>query len=263
VTFSIWPRFSQASPFSIEYAPSLLREMRVNTEGGDAFGLLYGTREGQNIRVISTRGRARLKPLGIFAARVRGKVFLTEEDLERFEKADACVALVISGTRAGFFVRDAAGSMETVRSYEEFSTGEQPPAAVKPKWPWAAALLLPLIPLAFHRPAPKEIALAMRENDGQLRISWSAPTRATITILDGGETRLIPIGPQQLSATYARRSDDVTVKIGVAQTRFVGPPTPLEKTRASVQALESKLAMLRADRVSREVKIAALERRLQ
>src|ERR1700689_1132784 len=120
---SIWPvmsRFARPplctwappeSPVRIEYTPALLQE--VASGAVNAFGVLYGVRHGQTIRLIATRGRAGLEPVGIFASRVRGKVFLTEEDLERFEKAEASVAMVVSGDKGGFFVRDAEGFLET------------------------------------------------------------------------------------------------------------------------------------------------------
>ena len=128
---SIWPvmsRFARRpsapvrtwappeSPFRIEYSPALLREVRVSADGVDAFGVLYGVRHEDTIRLVATRGCAGLEPLGVFASRARGQVFLTEEDLGRFEKAEACVAMVISGDAGGFFVRDAVGSIETVRT---------------------------------------------------------------------------------------------------------------------------------------------------
>jgi hypothetical protein len=257
------------SPFRIEYSPALLREVRLASGGVDAFGVLYGVRHAQTIRVVATRGRGGLEPVGVFASRVRGKVFLTEEDLERFEKADACVALVISGDHGGFFVRDASGSIETVRSYEEFSLqGPVMPRPVvvekKRKWAWAFCILL--IPLLFYRPHHPQLALTLRENGGQLQIAWSVPTTSTLTILDGGERTYVPIAPDQSTATYARRSGDVTVGIGSAQARFVGPalpPTEIQQIRAGVVALHARIAMLRATRAAEETTIAQLERRLQ
>ena len=246
------------SPFRIEYSPALLREVRIADAGVDAFGMLYGVRHGQTIRLVATRGRAGLDPLGIFSARVRGKIFLTEEDLERFEKADACVALVISGGDGGFFVRDAAGSIETVRSYEEFSIlapePPPPPKAVKKRWPWAWALaLLPLLFFIPRHPQPP-LAITLREDMGQLRIAWNIPAKADLVIFDGGERTSIAIAPGLSTLTYARRTGDVTVGIGAAKTHFVGPtlpPTEIETERASIDALQSKIVSLRACRSRR------------
>jgi hypothetical protein len=259
-----------ASPFRVEYPPALLRELRMTNNGVDAFGMLYGVRHDQTIRLVSTRGRAGLNPLGIFAARVRGEVFLTEEDLERFEKADACVALVISGETGGFFVRDGDGSIEAVRSYEEFSVhGPTPVSKVvkrRSKWGWSL-LLLPFLPflglIPSHRPP---LAVTLREDSGQLRISWNVPVKATLEILDGGARTALAIAPGLSTVTYARRTEDVTVGIGSAQARFVGaplPPTPIERERAAVRALESRIVLLRSARAAGQAKLDALRRRLQ
>jgi hypothetical protein len=275
---SIWPAsFAQLnggpvrtwapceSPFRIEYAPDLLREIRIAKGGVDAFGMLYGLRHGQTIRLVSTRGRAGLDPLGIFAARVRGQVFLTEEDMGRFEKADACVALVTSGETGGFFVRDSAGSIEAVRSYEEFSI-YSPVKVVKQRWSWTWCLaLLPLLYLIPRHPPPP-LAVTLREDSGQLRISWNVPVKTTLSILDGSQRTSISIARDLSSLTYERGSGDVTVEMGSAQARFVGarvPPKEIEQERADLEALTSKIAALRAVGVAGEVRIAELERRLQ
>jgi hypothetical protein len=239
----------------------------------DAFGVLYGVRHGETIRLVATRGRAGLDPLGIFASRVRGHVFLTEEDLERFEKADACVALVTSGDSGGFFVRNAAGSIETVRSYEEFSLTAPAipvpaprPFVKKRSWHWAAsALLLPLLYFVPHRPPPA-LALHLEEGAGQLHISWNVPTNAKLTIIDGAHRTSVDITREQSSLTYARRTGDVTVGIGPMQSRFVGPalpPNEIERARQRIDALKSEVASLRAARVAGDAKLASLRRRLQ
>lgn len=253
------------SLFQIEYTTALLREVRIASGVVDAFGVLYGVRHGQTIRLVSTRGRAGLDPVGVFASRVRGQVFLTEEDLERFEKAEACVAMVVSGDIGGFFVRDADGSIETVRSHQEFSIHGQPVVVVKTRrWPWALCLLA--IPLLLYRPHHPQLAVTLREAEGQLKISWNVPTSETLTILDGGERTYVALHPGQSTATYARRTGDVTVGIGAAQARFAGsplPPTEIEKARAGIEALKAKVASLRAARASGQTRIAALQRRLQ
>jgi len=258
------------SPFRIEYSPALLRELRISNSGVDSFGVLYGVRHGQTISLVAARGRPGLDPLGIFATRVRGQVFLTEEDLERFEKADACVALVISGEKGGFFVRDSAGSIEAVRSYEEFSINGQPEIVpvkvIKRTWAWAWCLLL--LPLLYFIPRHTQppLALTLRENLGQLSISWNVPVRATLLIVDGSDRTSISINPGASTVTYARRSSDVTVGIGSVQARFVGPLPPLTETellRSSIDSLESRIAALRAGQAAGQAKLTALRRRLQ
>jgi hypothetical protein len=267
----------------IEYPPALLREVRIASAMVDAFGMLYGVRHDNTIRLVSTRGRAGLEPLGVFASRVRGAVFLAEDDLERFEKADSHVALVIAAENAGFFVRDAAGSIETVRSYEEFSIHPAPQPVVDPvirrlvrkpwPWLWAACLPVALAPFLYFLPvhflmhkAPAPLALRVSEDAGQLRISWTVPTEEKLTVIDGGARTFIPITREQSTATYARRTGDVTVGIGAAQVRFVGaelPPSEIERTRAVIAELKSRIASLRAAQEEGQERIATLERRLQ
>ena len=250
------------SPLKIEYSAALLREVRMASGDADAFGLLYGFRRGQTIRLIATRGRAGLDPVGIFASRVRGKVFLTEEDLERFEKNEAGVALVLSGDHAGFFVPDAQGSIETVCSYEEFFVSGPPVAkAPKRKWPWA--IVLPLLALFFYRPQHRQLALTLHENAGQLQISWNVPAEATLSIIDGRERTDIAIHRDQSTATYARRSQDVSVAIGAAKARFIGAPSEIELVRAGIEKLQLKIAELQSRHASGEARIAELRRHLQ
>jgi hypothetical protein len=56
------------------------------------------------------------------------------------------------------------------------------------------------------------------------------------------------------------------VGIGSAKARFVGPlppPNEIERARAGVETLRAKVNSLRAAKASGEIKITALERRLQ
>jgi len=120
------------SSITIEYSEELLREVRLTSLLGDASGVLYGTRDGQWIRVVAARRTlnqggfegdprlAGLEPIGVFFARTRGKIFLTESDLEQFALSDRPVALVVAGTKAGFFLFEADGSIEAIKSQEEF-----------------------------------------------------------------------------------------------------------------------------------------------
>jgi hypothetical protein len=256
------------SPFRIEYSTSLLQEVSSASAGVDAFGVLYGVREGDTLRVVATRGRAGLEPIGIFASRVRGEIFLTEEDLQRFVKSEALVAMVVAGENGGFFVCDAGGAIETVQSYEEFPIVDQAPVAAVKKRPGVWAACLALIPLlfVFYRPHHPEPALTLNESAGQLKISWNVPLSGTVTIVDNDERIYAPIQPGQSQITYARRSGDVTVKIGSLEARFVGPslpPTEIERARAGVKTLRAKVAALRAAEHARLTRIAELERRLQ
>jgi len=270
---------SPQCPLRIEYSSALLRNVRGAGAGANAFGLLFGVRRGQTINLVSTHRRAGLEPVGTFAFRI-GRVFLTEEDLQRSETVPLGVMLVISGESAGFFVRNAGGAFGTVSSYPElpmralphrFDPPPLPVAAKEPKRHRAAAgagacfaLALVLVPFIHFRPGnPQPFAVNVREDKGQLYISWNATAQKMVTILDNGERISLEIGPQQSSLTYARRSGDVTVGIGSTQVRFIGSASPSsdrEQMRAGVEALKSKVASLRAESASRRTKLAALQR---
>jgi len=114
------------SPVRIEYSTTLLRELRRANAGG----VLWGFRNGSEICVLGTRRRPGLEPVGIFFVRVRGEVFLTEPDLEVFESCNVAVALVVAGAKAGFFVREADGSIDSIKSHCEFTISNEPDAAL-------------------------------------------------------------------------------------------------------------------------------------
>jgi len=113
------------SPIRITYAAALFQEVRL--EG--VSGVLYGLRSEAWVRLVVACIRvdsgdlrqAGLYPVGIFSARNRGEVFLTETDLEQFERTGAPVALVIAGAKAGFFVHQHDGSIQSIKSHEEFA----------------------------------------------------------------------------------------------------------------------------------------------
>jgi hypothetical protein len=129
------------SPVRVEFPPQLPSEVALGP-AGETRGSLYGLQHGGEIRVLvarseagglPARGRTRdehlvgLEKIGIFVRRTGGEVFLAESDLERFEGQRAAVALVIAGDRAGFFVRQADGSIQTIRSHEEFTLAPAEP----------------------------------------------------------------------------------------------------------------------------------------
>jgi hypothetical protein len=81
-------------------------------------GLLYGVGKGSTVRLHSVQ--AGREPIRTYVLRVRGEVLLTERNVELFERTGALLALVVSGGRAGFFVRDFDGALQSIRSYQEF-----------------------------------------------------------------------------------------------------------------------------------------------
>lgn len=246
--FHVWS--PPGSPARVEYSASLLREVHLEAAGGDAWGMLYGKRIEGGFQLVAARvpGHendpllAGLEPVGIFAARIRGEVFLTESDLQRFENLNSHrkVALVVAGEKAGFFAHEPDGSIQSVRSYGEFP-------APQPEMPklraWRDVLivmgLLALAALAFlppHRRTP--VALRMRHANGQLSIAWNRAGMGTLAIIDGGERVAIPVSPDLVSATYQLQSGDVQIELRRAdgsheQARFIGRDTVQRARRVS------------------------------
>src|SRR5580658_2689279 len=121
VDYRLW--CPDASRFRVEFPAELVRGLK----SAQASGVLYGSRRGRLIWVWDMgaasgekRGSEDREKVGVFVARIRGEVFLTETDLAFFHEQQSEIALVVAGDRAGFFVREADGSIQTVRSHEEF-----------------------------------------------------------------------------------------------------------------------------------------------
>jgi hypothetical protein len=263
----------------IDYSPGLLSKVRAAGARADTFGMLFGVRRGQTIYFVATSKRAGLEPLGSFISRASGGALLTEDDLRRFDKGPVGVMLIVSGQSAGVFVRDAAGVCGTAGNYQDFAMpasrrGGPPPLpaiVTRPKRRQAAVGASACFALAFAVVAlipfllgnqQRPVALNVREDGGQLHISWSATAQKMLTILDKGERIALAIGPQQSSLTYARHSGDVTVGIGSAQVRFIGPEPPasaIEQMRTGVEALESRIACLRSLLASGQEKVVWYE----
>ncbi len=252
------------SPIRIEYTAQLLREVRLESTHGDAGGVLFGVRHGNELRVLAARSLvderdprlAGLDPVGIFAARTRGEIFMTESDLERFEEFNGpgAVALVVSGARAGFFVRETGGSMLAIKSYLEFPMPEGPPETALVRTPqpkpepkpaeraniapsrfvtltWIALGALSVftifIVLGSEWTTPAPLGLTVRGVQGQLRIAWNleaAARRGQLEIRDGARQIAIPISAMLTSATYTPNGGDVEVRLivsdGGAQSRL-------------------------------------------
>jgi hypothetical protein len=257
------------SPLRIEFPPELLHEVRLESvapSGGlplrwlprinrvvsQSRGLLFGVRHEDDVRVLAARADPSdsspegLAPVGIFVCRARGEVFLTDDDLANFEKHNGILALVVAGGQAGFFVREADGSVQAIRSHEEFevasaaahpvSTGTaaavQLPAPA-PRWQaWkrgiacAGLLAIPAGGFAYLQPLlPRlPIALALREEAGQMVIGWNAGALAEggrLEIRDGSERTILMLQAGTSSATYGLQSSDVEVRL-TTDTRMGG-----------------------------------------
>ena len=255
------------SPLRIEFPAELLHDVRLegahaprrlplrwiprfNRAVNQSSGLLFGVRHDDEVRVLATRASEGLSPVGIFVCRTRGEVFLTDDDLANFEKHQGLLALVVAGGRAGFFVRQADGSVQAIRSHEEFRMADaasrpaaEPDAAaeapVSPPRKWwqvrlawkrvgacAALLLVPAGAFAYLRPflPYRPIALAIREEAGQLVIGWNqgALTEGSrLEIQDGSERTILMLSANASSATYGLQGDDVEVRLST-DTRMGG-----------------------------------------
>ena len=224
-----------ASLLKVEFPAELAAELWPEPETLEASGVLYGFRSGREVHVLAAEATGDLEQVGIFIARERGEVFLTESNLELFERHKVPVALVRAGGKAGFFVREPNGSIQTVRSHEEFSVDVPAlppsrftlPVAVSKKPALAAAgffaLMLPL--LAFFRPAPA-LGLHVHEQAGQLRISWTPGKPALLEIDDADRHLAAPVFSNQSNLTYERGSGDVAVSL----TREDGSAHPRRET---------------------------------
>lgn len=151
----------------------------------------------------------------------------------------------------------------------------------------AAFVAIPLL----SRPQPAAIALDVRPSGDALVLEWDRSAallrdafRATLTIEDGGERRVIELAPEELgtgSLTYYRRTGEVAFRLEVtprsgaplvASTRFSGEPPaapPAAEDPAEVDRLEREIGLLRLE-LEREtarskrlrLEIQELERRL-
>ena len=283
------------SPLRIEFRAELLDDVRrvsvrpslFHPEINQSSGLLFGLRQLDEVRILSSRRDAGLSPLGIFVCRARGEVFLTDDDLANFEKHQVVLALVVAGGRAGFFVREPDGSIQAIRSHEEFPVASLavPPVAKnvakKPKphprlerpipapgiWPlWkriavcAAVVAVPAGAFAYLRPLLRlPIALALREEAGQLVIGWNAGALmdgSRLEILDGSERTLVMLAAHTSGATYGPQGSDVEVRL-TTDTRTGGAHWEAARfiSRASFRSATNNSAV--------QDRIAALKREAQ
>jgi hypothetical protein len=235
------------SAVKIEFPPDIIHDIRAQSVGDHDRGYLFGRREASEVR-ISTAIRTPqaddprtlgTEPVGVYIVRARGEVFLTDADLEQVDRVPGGVAMVIAGGRAGFFAREADGTMQAVRSHEEFlvaAAATQAESLARPgviprpispppnlwKWTLGVTALLggPVAALAFLQPllprAP--IELALRETNGQLVIQWdsratTSPTGSFLEITEAEGRTVLPVPPGSSSATYSVRSGDVEIRL--------------------------------------------------
>jgi len=291
----------------IEFRTDLLDDVRRGGVRSSLFhpeitqsgGLLFGLRQRDEVRILSSHGDSGQAPLGIFVCRTRGEVFLTDDDLANFEKHQVVLALVVAGGRAGFFVREPDGSIQAIRSHEEFPVASLvalaaakktkprlaferpiPPPGLWPVWKriaaCAAVLVVPAGAFAYLRPLLRlPIALALREESGQLVIGWNAGALmdgSRLEIRDGSERTLLMLPSHMSSATYGPQGSDVEVRLttdtrtGGAHweaARFISRASPRSTTNYSavqdrIVALKREAQMLRRSLVQRQAQTGKL-----
>jgi hypothetical protein len=287
IHYHIWA--PPESAVRIEYSTDVLGELRGLSANGDAGGVLFGMRHGNDIRVLAAiplpvgpdSRPPGLDPVGIFVARVRGEVFLTESDLERLESAGG-VALVVAGWKAGFFVWEPDGSIQAIRSYREFPLPGAPkaepvlPVSAKTRlaeWAWILLGCLSLAAIGaiaghhLRRPAsPPPLGLTVKNVQGQLRIAWSPVLPGekvpgengsleigTLEIIDGAQHTVIPVPATLVNTTYAPGSGDVEIFLTRggrrATARMIGsgpaPSPEVESARLDIANLEAETGALK------------------
>jgi len=211
------------SPLRVEYPEELLSHLQPDPARIETVGLLYGSRSASAVRLTATSPTAEAGDVvGIYVLRTHGEVFLSEANTALFEQSHAAVGLVVAGNKAGFFVRAIDGSLQSVRSFEEFYVPRAGPrcgSTLRNQWALTAALLLaallPLIAVVWFQPAgsPRRAGLSIRQDGDQLLISWRSGRAGLLEISDGGHRTSARILPQQSAATYMRRYGDVKVTL--------------------------------------------------
>ncbi len=211
----------QGSQVRIEYAREilarvLLRDLARQDGQVDLTGVLYGRRIAHTVQVISTEPGEKLSPVGVFSARVRGDVFLTEDDLARLEalhSADA-IALVIAGNNAGFFVREPGGAMQTIKSYQEFPVRKISRRKSPPIREWLALAAATVVAIALFAWPTSPIEISDESSALRIRLHRAAlADGARIQIVDGAERRSIPITRGLSSIVYAPLTRDVRITV--------------------------------------------------
>ena len=204
------------SPVRIEYAHELARDLTRHDDELDIVGVLYGRRLARTVHVISTKPHENLSPVGVFSARVRGDVFLTEEDLARLEALHSldAIALVIAGNTAGFFVREPGGAMQTIKSYQEFPVRKISPRKRPPIREWLAVAAATVVAIALFAWPASPIEIRDESSALLIRVHRAALTDgARIQIVDGAVRRSIPITRGLSSIVYAPLTRDVRITV--------------------------------------------------
>ncbi|MBV8847898.1 MAG: hypothetical protein JO307_34220 [Bryobacterales bacterium] len=204
------------SPLRIEYTGDFWKQFQRDPARIETFGLLYGRAENNTVR-LANKESGEQHPIGIYFLRSRGEVFLTESNINLFESYGASVALVISGAKAGFFVRDFNGSLQSVRSYQEVQVPRL--GRKRGKAGLAAGIVFiaaaPLAALAYFQ-GSVNTGLSVREQGNVLNISWKSGRSGELKISEGAIQTVIAVLPDQSGVNYIRSGEgDVNVVLTV------------------------------------------------
>ncbi len=195
-----------------------------------------------------------LQPVGWFVSRSSGDISLNQADLEIYNGYFGepwQVALILrpaatGAARAGFFAREANGSLRSASSYQEFdimpldggsASHETSPFATLGqratwlRWVWAIPVVLAVILVGvFLRqrasaPSLQGFTLQLQDDGPRLQISWdrnSAPiraaSRAEMDIQDGSQPSHFSFDAARLRTgqmSWQRHADDVQVRMTV------------------------------------------------
>jgi hypothetical protein len=240
-----------------------------------------------------------LQPVGWFLSHMRGDISLSAPDLEIFDGYFGepwQVTLVLlpmteGAVRAGFFVREEGGKLQSGSSYQEFTIAGR--VAGRPKaihlsahhlrWLWAIPTLLAMVLAGMlikpQRPDPvsQEIFLRIQGDGPALQIKWDPSStsvrgakRVEIEIQDGGQPSHFQLAGAQLSSgtlAWQRRSGDVRVQMTVylaggavvresarlaVATVSAPPPSPSPQPDTHAEELKKLNLELREERARSE-----------
>ena len=260
----------------------------------DSSGVLYGLRHAGVLRLIEARPHAEeiagLTLVGTFSRRVRGEVFLTESGLQAFEELNADIALVVVGDRGGFFFREPDGSMQTVRSYQEFGVDAAesplapPPPAVQTVRPprrfvgllkalgasailaaAGASVLYLAPPFRWMPPASLPPELQVKARGNQLLLTWTGGDGGPLEIVDNGARKRVTLASGQSSMTYQAAGQDISLELGGRSVRVLTrpdlpPSPPPDEGREQIANLENQVQDLQRKLAAQRARIGALNR---
>jgi hypothetical protein len=271
------------SPVRIEYSDEFLRQVQREGEG-EKRGILYGRRGNAELRVLAARrlGSQRdlrligLEQVGMFVVRQQGQVFLTEHDLELADRLNVSVILVVTGRCGGFFVHSADGSIQAIRSFQEFPMppyeGTRRPGMFK-QWLSGTTVAASLVGCVALSASPKvPLTVTAREEAGQLIVHWSRGVQGTLEITNNRRILQIPVSASQKQTVFVPDRGNVQVRLlpldesgpeqslrveGRVEGSDIPPDEPLLR---EIEKLRVEHEQLQAEAHANAIVLARLER---